>query len=206
MLQTVPMDDPTQSRKAAAGPAKTLAFVSSDDAVFAADGLPMARAAIAMGLSVAVITRIGAHREAIEATGARLVALDDGRSGLNPMSAGYAAGQLSAILKALKADIVHCVGLRGVLVGGTAAAMAGIQSRVYAPGALAGDAGRLSRLAVKGLLRGPLANRSTRYLLESADDARALGLDPADTAVTILDRTGSDPSPVAGIYAELLSA
>ncbi|MCE4225699.1 glycosyltransferase family 4 protein [Methylobacterium sp. C25] len=200
------MDDPTQSPKAAAGPAKTVAFVSSDDAVFAADGLPMARAAIAMGLSVAVITRIGSHREAIEATGARLVALDDGRSGLNPMSAGYAAGQLSAILKALKADIVHCVGLRGILVGGTAAAMAGIQSRVYAPGALARDSGRLSRLAVKGLLRGPLANRSTRYLLESADDARALGLDPADTAVTILDRTGSDPSPVAGIYAELLSA
>ncbi|MBB3903367.1 hypothetical protein GGR33_002876 [Methylobacterium brachythecii] len=200
------MDELTQSPRAATGTEKTLAFVASDDAVFVAHGLPMAEAAVAMGLSIAVVTQVGTHRAAIEVTGVRVVALEGTQSGINPMSAGYAAGQLSAMLKALKADIVHCVGLRGILVGGTAAVMAGIPNRVYAPGALARDAGRLSRLAVKGLLRGPLANRSTRYLFESADDARALGLDPADTAVTILGQMGSDPSRVADIYAELLSA
>ncbi|GLS45448.1 hypothetical protein GCM10007884_34380 [Methylobacterium brachythecii] len=206
MLQTAAMDELTQSPRAATGTEKTLAFVASDDAVFVAHGLPMAEAAVAMGLSIAVVTQVGTHRAAIEVTGVRVVALEGTQSGINPMSAGYAAGQLSAMLKALKADIVHCVGLRGILVGGTAAVMAGIPNRVYAPGALARDAGRLSRLAVKGLLRGPLANRSTRYLFESADDARALGLDPADTAVTILGQMGSDPSRVADIYAELLSA
>ncbi|WP_147046681.1 glycosyltransferase [Methylobacterium gnaphalii] len=205
------MDAPTQPPKAATGSPKTLAFVASEDAVFAAHGLPMARSAVAVGLAVVVITRIGTHREAIEATGARLIALEGGQSGINPMTAGYAAGQVSAMLKALRADIVHCVGLRGILVGGTAAAMAGIANRVFAPGEFSGKGGRLSRLAVKGLLRGPLASRNTRYLFENADDARALGLDPADTAVTILDRRGSDAGAaighaVAGIYAELLSA
>ena len=78
------------------------------------------------------MTRVRDHRAAIEATGAQVVPLEAERSSLNPMAAGYAAGQLAAILKALKADIVHCIALRGILVGGTAAAMAGIPARVYA--------------------------------------------------------------------------
>ena len=105
---------------------KTLVFVVTEDWFFASHFLPMARAALDMGLSVAVVTRVRAHRAVIEAAGLRVVPLEAERSSLNPMAAGYAAGQLSAILKALKADIVHCIALRGILVGGTAAAMAGI--------------------------------------------------------------------------------
>ncbi|WP_283207329.1 glycosyltransferase, partial [Methylobacterium soli] len=102
-------------------PMKSLVFVVTEDWFFASHFLPMARVAVAMGLSVAVVTRVRAHRAAIEATGARVVALESERSSLNPMAAGYAAGQLAAILKALKADIVHCIALKGILVGGTAA-------------------------------------------------------------------------------------
>ena len=183
--------------------AKSLAFVVTEDWFFASHFLPMARAAVAMGLSVAVITRVRDHRAAIEATGARVVALEAERSSLNPMTAGYAAGQLSAILKALKADIVHCIALRGILVGGTAAAMAGIRPRVYALtglgllGAREDYTGRLARTALRGLIRGPLASRQTRFLFENAHDARALGLDPADTAVTIVGGAGVDPESFA---------
>ncbi|WP_147079399.1 glycosyltransferase [Methylobacterium haplocladii] len=190
------MDTPTLQKK-------TLAYVVTEDWFFASHFLPMARAAVAMGLSVAVITRVRAHRAVIEATGARVVELEAERSSLNPMAAGYAAGQLSAILKALKADIVHCVALRGILVGGTAAAMAGIPDRVYALtglgllGAREDRTGKLARLALKGLIRGPLASRRTRYLFENADDARALGLDPSDTAVTIVGGAGVDPDAFA---------
>ncbi|GJE56353.1 glycosyltransferase family 4 protein [Methylobacterium thuringiense] len=178
---------------------KTLAFVVTEDWFFASHFLPMARAAVAMGLSVAVITRVRAHRAVIEAAGARVIELEAERSSLNPMAAGYAAGQLAAILKALKADIVHCIALRGILVGGTAAAMTGIPDRVYALtglgllGAREDRTGKLARLALKGLIRGPLASRRTRYLFENADDARALGLDPSDTAVTIVGGAGVDP-------------
>ncbi|MET0258679.1 MAG: glycosyltransferase [Methylobacterium sp.] len=196
MLHTAAMDTPAPRKK-------TLAFVVTEDWFFASHFLPMARAAVAMGLSVAVITRVRAHRSAIEATGARVLELEAERSSLNPMAAGYAAGQLAAILKALKADIVHCIALRGILVGGTAAAMAGIPDRVYALtglgllGARADRTGKLSRLALKGLIRGPLASRRTRYLFENADDARALGLDPSDTAVTIVGGAGVDPAAFA---------
>ena len=184
-------------------PKRTLVFVVTEDWFFVSHFLPMARAAIAMGLSVAVICRVRDHRAAIEATGARVVPLEAERSSLNPMAAGYAAGQLSAMLKALKADIVHCIALRGILIGGTAAAMAGISRRVYAltglglMGAREDATGKLSRTAIKALIRGPLASRDTRYLLENPDDARALGLDPADTAVTIVGGAGVDPDAFA---------
>ncbi|MBE7245868.1 MAG: glycosyltransferase, partial [Actinomycetospora chiangmaiensis] len=122
------------------------------------------------------------------------------RASLNPMAAGYAAGQLAAILKALKADLVHCIALRGILVGGTAAAMAGIPARVYAltglglVGARTDRVGRAARLALKALIRGPLASSRTRFLFENPDDARALGLDPIDRTVTVIGGAGIDPA------------
>ncbi|WP_430911201.1 glycosyltransferase family 4 protein [Methylobacterium sp. sgz302541] len=184
-------------------PMKTLVFVVTEDWFFASHFLPMARAAVAMGLSVAVVTRVRDHRAAIEATGARVVPLEAERSSLNPMAAGYAAGQLAAILKALKADIVHCIALRSILVGGTAAAMAGVPARVYALtglgliGARGDRAGKLARTGLRHLIRGALSSRKTRFLFENPDDAVALGLDPADTAVTVVGGAGVDPDAFA---------
>ncbi|MDO9426907.1 MAG: glycosyltransferase [Methylobacterium sp.] len=194
------MDTPPP--RPAASP-KTLVFVVTEDWFFASHFLPLARAAVAMGLTVAVVTRVRDHRALIEATGARVVHLEAERSSLNPMAAGYAAGQLAGILKALRADIVHCIALRAILVGGTAAAMAGIPARVYALtglgllGARADATGRLSRLALRGLIRGPLASKKTRFLFENPDDARALGLDPADATVTLVGGAGVDPDAFA---------
>lgn len=177
-------------------PKRSLVFVVTEDWFFASHFLPMARAAIGMGLSVAVVTRVRAYRAAIEATGARVVPLEAERASLNPMAAGYAAGQLAGILKALDADIVHCIALRSILVGGTAAAMAGIPARVYAltglglVGARADRIGRVARLGLKALIRGPLASARTRFLFENPDDALALGLDPSERSVTVVGGAG----------------
>ncbi|MFD0934034.1 glycosyltransferase family 1 protein, partial [Methylobacterium trifolii] len=64
------------SSQSPAVPMRRLAFVVTEDWFFASHFLPMARAAVAMGLSVAVVTRVRDHRAAIEATGARVVALE----------------------------------------------------------------------------------------------------------------------------------
>ena len=87
-------------------------------------------AARAAGLSATVVTRVDAHRGAIEAAGARVVPFALGTSRINPMAAGYEAGQLAGILKALEADLLHAIGLRAIVVGGTAAAMSGIAARI----------------------------------------------------------------------------
>ena len=88
---------------------RKLVFIVTEDWFFASHFLPMARAARELGLEGAVVTRVRAHREVIEATGARVVSLEAERRSINPMKAGYAAGQLAAILKDEKADIVHCI-------------------------------------------------------------------------------------------------
>jgi len=190
--------DSEPARDTRPNPKRSLVFVVTEDWFFASHFLPMARAAIGMGLSVAVVTRVRAHRAVIEATGARVVPLEADRASLNPMAAGYAAGQLAGILKALNADIVHCIALRSILVGGTAAAMAGIPARVYAltglglVGARDDRIGRAARLGLKALIRGPLASGRTRFLFENPDDALALGLDPSEQAVTVLGGAGVD--------------
>jgi glycosyltransferase involved in cell wall biosynthesis len=185
---------------------RKLVFVVTEDWFFASHFLPMARAARELDLDVAVVTRVRAHREVIEGTGARIIPLEAERRSLNPMAAGYAAGQLASVLKAEKADIVHCIALRGILVGGVAAAMAGIDRRVFALtglgfiGARQDLVGRLAQRAIRLLTRG-LTTRRTRYLFENTDDPRLLGLDPAAPEVTIVGGAGVDaavfePSPL----------
>ncbi|HEV2565015.1 MAG TPA: glycosyltransferase family 4 protein [Microvirga sp.] len=177
---------------------RKLVFVITEDWFFASHFLPMARAARELGLGVTVVTRVRSHREVIEATGAKVIPLEAERRSLNPMAAGYAAGQLAAILKAEKADIVHCIALKSILVGGFAATMAGIGRRVFALtgsgflGARNDRVARLSQRAVRLLVRG-LESNQTRYVFENTDDPKLLGLDPASERVTILGGAGIDP-------------
>ncbi|HEX8663385.1 MAG TPA: glycosyltransferase family 4 protein [Beijerinckiaceae bacterium] len=178
--------------------AKRIAFVVTEDWFFASHFLPLARAARELGLEVAVIARVRDHRAAIEATGARVIPLEAERRSLNPMAAGYSAGRLAAILKSWRPDIVHCIALRPILIGGAAALMAGIPRRVYALtglgflGARRDLLGRGARTAVRMLVRG-LETRETHYLFENPDDAALVGLDPDDASrVTILGGAGVD--------------
>lgn len=181
-----------------------LTFIVTEDWFFASHFLPMAQAARELSLDVSVVTRVREHRAAIEATGARVVPLEAERRSLNPLAAGDAAGRTAAILKAIKPDIVHCIALRSILVGGTAAAMAGVPRRVYALtglgllGARPDLVGRAARRAIRTVLRGPLETRATRYLFENEDDPRLLGLDPRDgSRVTVVGGAGIDPDAFA---------
>ncbi|MBM6580118.1 glycosyltransferase family 4 protein [Microvirga sp. BT689] len=180
----------TQGRK--------LVFVVTEDWFFASHFLPMAKAARELGLAVTVVTRVRAHREAIEALGAKVVPLNIERRSLNIFKLGDASGQLAAILKAEKADLVHCIALKSILLGGFAATLAGVGRRVYALtgsgflGARTDTVGRLSQRAIRLLVQGLQTNR-THYVFENADDPKLLGLDPAEARVTILGGAGVDP-------------
>jgi glycosyltransferase involved in cell wall biosynthesis len=177
---------------------RKLVFVVTEDWFFASHFLPMAKAARELGLAVTVVTRVRAHREVIEALGAKVVPLNIERRSLNIFKLGDASGQLAAILKAEKADLVHCIALKSILLGGFAATLAGVGHRVYALtglgflGARTDTVGRLSQRAVRLLVRG-LETGKTRYVFENTDDPRLLGLDPAEARVTILGGAGIDP-------------
>ncbi|MBB3017185.1 glycosyltransferase involved in cell wall biosynthesis [Microvirga lupini] len=177
---------------------RKLVFVVTEDWFFASHFLPMVKAARELGLAVTVVTRVRAHREVIEALGAKVVPLDIERGSLNPITMGDASGQLAAILKAEKADLVHCIALKGILLGGFAATLAGVGRRVYALtglgflGARSDTVGRLSQRAIRLLMRSLQTSR-THYVFENTDDPKLLGLDPMDPRVTILGGAGVDP-------------
>jgi len=177
---------------------RKLVFIVTEDWFFASHFLPMARAARELGLEIAVVTRVRAHREAIEATGAKVIPFEADRRSLNPVTTGLKTGDLAAILRREKADLVHCIALRSILVGGFAAGMVGVRRRVYALtglgflGARTDRIARLAQRAVRLLVRG-LETRQTRYVFENADDPKLLGLDPAGENVVILGGAGIDP-------------
>ena len=177
---------------------RKLVFIVTEDWFFASHFLPMARAARELGLEVTVVTRVRAHRDAIEAAGAKVIPFEADRRSLNPVTTGLKTGDLAAILRREKADLVHCIALRSILVGGFAAGMVGVRRRVYALtglgflGARTDRIARLAQRAVRLLVRG-LETRQTRYVFETADDPKLLGLDPAGENVVILGGAGIDP-------------
>ncbi|HST93215.1 MAG TPA: glycosyltransferase family 4 protein, partial [Microvirga sp.] len=165
---------------------------------FASHFLPMVKAAHELGLAVTVVTRVREHRDVIEALGAKVIPLNIERRSLNPIAMGDASGQLAAIFKAEKADLVHCIALKSILLGGFAATLAGVGRRVYALtgsgllGARTDTIGRLSQRAIRLLVRS-LETGKTRYVFENTDDPKLLGLDPMGARVTILGGAGIDP-------------
>src|SRR5215210_7332088 len=95
---------------------RKLVFVVTEDWFFVSHFLPMARAARELGFEVRVVCRVRDHKAAIEAPRARVFPLGAERRSSNPRAAGYAAGQLPSSLKAERADIVHCIALKPILV------------------------------------------------------------------------------------------
>lgn len=157
-----------------------LIFVVTEDWFFCSHFLPMARAAVAMGLEVAVVTRVRSHAAAIESTGARVIPWDAKRGSRAPWEAARALASLVAILRAEGPDLVHLIALKPVLLGGVAARLAGIERRVFAVtglGFLASRRGGAKQAAESGLratfrtlLDGPRAH----WLFENEDDASLL--------------------------------
>jgi hypothetical protein len=177
-----------------------LLFVATEDWFFASHFLPMARAAAEMELDVAVIARERNHRKAIEATGARLIALEAERRSLSPVALARQIMALKRLIEREKPDILHCIALKPIALAGLAGKLARVERRVYALtglgflGAREGGLADAARLAAKFWLREAVDGPQVRFLFENPDDPVTLGLDPADGAkVAIVGGAGVDP-------------
>jgi glycosyltransferase involved in cell wall biosynthesis len=103
------------------------------------------------------------------------------------------------IVREERPDIVHCIALRMVVLGGLAARIGGARRLVLAPtglGHLWSDNGLIERFA-RALARIVLARwlrrPGTRYLFENTDDPREFGLGEG-APVTIVPGAGVDPA------------
>ena len=177
-----------------------LLFIATEDWFFASHFLPMARAAREMGLEVVVVAREHQHRAAIANSGARLVALNAERRSLSPRVLWKQLQDLRAILRYEQPEIVHCIALKSIVMGGLAARLNGIERRIYALtglgflGAQSGLVGAFARKMVIIGLNLALHGNQVRYLFENSDDPVTLGLDPGDAAkVAYVGGAGVDP-------------
>lgn len=181
-------------------------FVAVEDWFFASHFLPMARAAIAEGYAVVVATRVRDHRSAIEATGARVIAMEGERGSRNPAGLAGEAYRLMRVLKAERPDILHLIGLRPILVGSLAGRGAGILRRVVAVtglGLIGAQGGGRNGLFLRRVVAPLAGGNAVRFVFENRSDPLAFGLSPDDAVVTILGGAGVDPevfrpSPLPG--------
>jgi glycosyltransferase involved in cell wall biosynthesis len=177
-----------------------LLFVATEDWFFASHFLPMARAARELDFDVAVIARERQHRRIIEATGARLIALEAERGSLDPRALFRQVGALRRLIEAEQPHILHCIALKPIALAGLAGRLAGVERRVYALtglgllGARQGLVAGAARLAASLWLRGVIDGPQVRFLFENPDDPVTLGLDPLDAGkVAIVGGAGVDP-------------
>ncbi|MFY9827388.1 MAG: glycosyltransferase family 4 protein [Rhodoplanes sp.] len=176
-----------------------LLYVVTEDWFFVSHFLPMARAAKAAGFEVVVATRIRQHGDAIAREGLRVLPLQAERASLDPLKLVHAFLLLVRIMRTERPDVVHCIALKSIVLGGLAARLVGTKAIVLAPTGLGelwigdGVRYRLLRMLVRALMRGFLQAPQVHYLFENREDPCEFGLDPNGPLVTILGGAGVDP-------------
>jgi glycosyltransferase involved in cell wall biosynthesis len=174
-------------------------YLITEDWFFVSHFLPMAQAAREYGFDVTVATRVRADGERIKAEGFSLIPIESERGSVSLVRSLRDFSQLFRIVRRERADIVHCIALRPVVIGGVAAKFAGSGVLVLAPTGLGhlwierGTVVRLARKVVSFIVGSLLHGPRTHYLFENRDDPREFGLNPDGAEVTIVGGAGVDP-------------
>jgi glycosyltransferase involved in cell wall biosynthesis len=178
---------------------RKILFLISEDWFFVSHFLPMARAARAAGFEVVVATRVNKHRARIEAEQCRVIPLDIERGSLAAVEILRGVARVFSIVRREQPDIVHCISLRMIILGGLPAKFGGAKSLVLAPTGLGhlwtgnGLTERFLRPMVRTIVGRWLRGPRTHYLFENSDDPSEFGLSPADPQVTIVSGAGVKP-------------
>jgi glycosyltransferase involved in cell wall biosynthesis len=190
-----------EQAKIALPPMPKILYLVTEDWFFVSHFLPMAQAARDCGLQVAVATRVRAHGERLKAEGFSVIAIESTRGSFSPLRSLQEFFQALKIVRDERADIVHCIALRPVVIGGIAAKLAGTGGAlVVAPTGLGhlwierGIAVLVARKIVSAIVGSWLRGPRTRYLFENRDDPQEFGLDPAGADITIVGGSGVEPA------------
>ena len=175
-----------------------LLYLVTEDWFFVSHFLPMAQAARDCGFQIAVATRVHEDGERIEAEGFRVIPVEGKRGSFSPVQSLRDFLQALKIVREERADIVHCIALRPVVIGGLAAKLAGTGALVVAPTGLGhlwiedGITVRFARALVRMVVGSWLRGSRTQYLFENRDDPHEFGLDLDAANITIVGGAGVD--------------
>lgn len=105
---------------------------------------------------------------------------------------------LARAMKREQVSIVHCITLRSILLGGTAALIAGVRLRIFAvtgEGFLAANrkvTAKFIRVMTRFAITNLIANSRTHFVFENESDPAGYNLSPGAENVTILGGAGVD--------------
>ena len=164
-----------------------LVYLVTEDWYFLSHRLPMAEAAQRAGFEVHVATNVVDGGAAIRSCGFQLHPLNWRRGSVRPRDLMRIIGEIRALYKRLKPDIVHHVGVQPAIIGALASiglpivklhAMAGLGFAFTSRTLRARVTGFAMRLLMRVLLNRP----RNAVLVQNPDDraaVTALGIDPA---------------------------
>jgi glycosyltransferase involved in cell wall biosynthesis len=175
-------------------------YLVTEDWFFVSHFLPMAKVARDCGFEVVVATRVREEGERLKAEGFSVIPIESKRGSASLLRSLRDFVQSYKIVRSERADIVHCIALRPVVLGGVAARLAGTGALVLAPTGLGhlwierGIAVRVARKIVSAIVGSWLRGPRTRYLFENRDDPQEFGIRSDAADLTIVGGSGVDPA------------
>jgi glycosyltransferase involved in cell wall biosynthesis len=174
-------------------------FLATEDWFFASHFLPLVKAARDCSLDVVVAARVDRHRQMLEAAGCRVIALPVRRHSLGPASLWREVVAIARLMRSEHPDIVHCIALRMVVLGGIAARITGVKRLVLAVTGLGTlwtnkDASAVAARSFTRWVLRRLALRGACLVFENHDDPREFGLNPDAANVAVVPGAGVDPA------------
>jgi glycosyltransferase involved in cell wall biosynthesis len=176
-----------------------LLFLATEDWSFCHHFLVMAKAARSAGFDVAVATRVQKHGDQIISEGLRLIPLEVRRGNSGSIEGLLAINNIARVIRAERADIVHCIGLPMAVFGGIAARVMGVKKIVLAPTGLGHlwisekISDRILRMLVRLSLGRFLKSRRVHYLFENSEDPKQFALIEGSGHLTIVGGAGVEP-------------
>jgi glycosyltransferase involved in cell wall biosynthesis len=159
---------------------RRLLFIVNVDWFFVSHRLPIALAALSAGYDVHIGTRFTGHEDRLRDFGFHLHPLPLARGGNNPAMLFRESWTIYRLMRSVRADVVHLVTIKPVLVGGIAARLTNVGGVLAAVSGLGtvflaeGYGARIRRAVVKALYRLALHHRNLRLVVQNTDDMQML--------------------------------
>jgi glycosyltransferase involved in cell wall biosynthesis len=179
-----------------------IVYLVTEDWYFEIHRLPLARAALAAGYRVILITRARAHRDRLEGEGIEVIDIGWDRRSFKVRHVLYDIAKIMKLYKSIKPAIVHHVAIKPSVLGSIAALLTRTTPVVNNLAGLGGAftsrglRSAITRSALRGAFRFLFNRPDTRTIVENSDDRDFLVNDAGVRAssVVLIKGVGVDTS------------
>jgi len=159
---------------------KRVLFIVSEDWYFVSHRFHLAKSAISLGYSVALLSNYSKHRNEIEVAGIEVINWSINRSSKNPFQEMEAIKNIVLAIKHFKPSLIHSVAIKPVIHSAIACMISGIKPRIFALAGLgyiftsSKKSAKLLRPFLKIIFKLLFYGKKTCLILQNPDDKSVL--------------------------------